>query len=53
MKDETCGSEQNMLEKKEEKYKKKKVMNKSGIANSSRGLKFLNQSQRNHSSIYE
>lgn len=31
-----------MLEKKEEKYKKKKVMNKSENANSSRGLKFAN-----------
>ncbi len=49
----TNFEEQTLLEKKEEKYKKKKVMNKSDITKSSRGLKFLNQSQRNHSSIYE
>ena len=37
-----------------EKYKKKKVMNKDEINNNtSKGLKFANQSQRNHSSIYE
>ena len=53
LKDETNIEEQNILEKKEEKYKKKKVMTKSDTTNSSRGLKFLNQSQRNHSSIYE
>jgi hypothetical protein len=53
LKDETNIEEQNILEKKEEKYKKKKVMTKSDTTNSSRGLKFLNQSQRNHSSVYE
>jgi hypothetical protein len=41
------------IKKIEEKYKKKKVMNKEEIAKSSKGLKFLNQSQRNHSSVYE
>ena len=45
--------EQTILEKKEEKYKKKKVMNKSDTHNSAKGLKFVNQSQRNHSSVYE
>ena len=34
-----------------DKYKKKKVMNKNNAANS--GLKYVNPSQRNHSSIYE
>ena len=53
LKGETNVEEQTILEKKEEKYKKKKVMNKSDTTNSSRGLKFLNQSQRNHSSVYE
>jgi hypothetical protein len=53
LKGETNIEEQNVLEKKEEKYKKKKVMTKSDNTNSSRGLKFLNQSQRNHSSVYE
>jgi hypothetical protein len=53
LKDETNIEEQNILEKKEEKYKKKKVMTKSDTTNSRRGLKFLNQSQRNHSSVYE
>jgi hypothetical protein len=38
----------------DEKYKKKKVMNKDGIHNDhSKGLNFANQSQRNHSSVYE
>ncbi len=53
LKDKDNTEEQTLLEKKEEKYKKKKVMNKSNTTNSSRGLKFLNQSQRNHSSVYE
>ncbi len=47
------GEDQGMIGKKEEKHKKKKVMSKSENANSSRGLKFANPSQRNHSSIYE
>ncbi|HET6589341.1 MAG TPA: hypothetical protein VFG45_04170 [Candidatus Nitrosocosmicus sp.] len=34
-----------------DKYKKKKVMNKNNVSN--RGLKYLNPSQRNHSSVYE
>lgn len=34
-----------------DKYKKKKVMNKNNATNS--GLKYTNPSQRNHSSIYE
>lgn len=34
-----------------DKFKKKKVMNKNSVSNS--GLKYLNPSQRNHSSIYE
>ena len=37
----------------EEKYKKKKAVNKEGMAKSPKGLKFSNPSQRNHSSIYE
>jgi hypothetical protein len=53
LKSDNNGEEPNMNGKKEEKYKKKKVMSKSENANSSRGLKFANQSQRNHSSIYE
>ncbi len=34
-------------------YKKKKVLTNQDIAKSSKGLKFSNPSQRNHSSIYE
>ncbi len=34
-------------------YKKKKVLTNEDIAKSSKGLKFSNPSQRNHSSIYE
>ncbi len=46
--------EQSILNQVGEKYKKKKVMNKDEINNNpSKGLKFANQSQRNHSSIYE
>ena len=40
-------------EKFEEKSKKKKAANKEGMAKPSKGLKFSNPSQRNHSSIYE
>jgi hypothetical protein len=53
LKSDNNGEEQDMIEKKEDKYKKKKVMSKSENANSTRGLKFVNPSQRNHSSIYE
>jgi hypothetical protein len=40
---------------KEERYKKKKVMSKYDTKNnnSNKALKFTNQSQRNHSSVYE
>jgi hypothetical protein len=34
-------------------YKKKKVLTNEDIRKSSKGLKFSNPSQRNHSSIYE
>jgi hypothetical protein len=34
-------------------YKKKKVLTNKDIAKSSKGLKFINPSQRNHSSVYE
>ncbi|MDN5868995.1 MAG: hypothetical protein L0H55_16545 [Candidatus Nitrosocosmicus sp.] len=34
-------------------YKKKKVLTSKDVAKSSKGLKFSNPSQRNHSSIYE
>jgi hypothetical protein len=34
-------------------YKKKKVLTNKDIAKSSKGLKFSNPSQRNHSSVYE
>jgi hypothetical protein len=37
----------------EERHKKKKAASKEGTAKSSKGLKFSNPSQRNHSSIYE
>jgi hypothetical protein len=40
-------------EKREEKYKKKKAIDKSQGNIASKGLKFSNQSQRNHSSVYE
>jgi hypothetical protein len=46
--------EQSLLKQMDEKYKKKKVMDKDVIHNNpSKGLKFANQSQRNHSSVYE
>lgn len=35
----------------DDKYKKKKVVNKNNVSN--KGLKYLNPSLRNHSSIYE
>ncbi|KAA2281218.1 hypothetical protein [Candidatus Nitrosocosmicus sp. SS] len=34
-------------------YKKKKVLTNQDMAKSSRGLKYTNPSQRNHSSVYE
>ncbi len=34
-------------------YKKKKVLTSEDMAKSSKGLKFSNPSQRNHSSVYE
>ena len=34
-------------------YKKKKVLTNEDMVKSSKGLKFSNPSQRNHSSIYE
>jgi len=34
-------------------YKKKKVLTNKDIAKSSKGLKFINPSQRNYSSVYE
>jgi hypothetical protein len=37
----------------EGKIKMKKVMNRDESNKSSRGLKFTNKSQRNHSSVYE
>lgn len=40
-------------EKLDEIYKKKKVLTNEEIVKSSKGLKFNNPSQRNHSSIYE
>ena len=44
-----------IIKEKEERYKKKKVMSKYDTKNnnSNKALKFTNQSQRNHSSIYE
>jgi hypothetical protein len=48
------SKEQDILKQMDEKYKKKKVMNKNRIHNDhSKGLKFANQSQSNHSSVYE
>ena len=48
------SKEQDILNQMDEKYKKKKVMNKDRIHNDhSKGLKFANQSQRNHSLVYE
>lgn len=51
--DEQADEGQITIKKIDEKYKKKKVMNKFETSKSSKGLKFLNQSQRNHSSVYE
>lgn len=44
-----------IIKNKEEKYKKKKVMSKYDAKNnnSNKALKYTNQSQRNHSSVYE
>lgn len=44
-----------IIKNKEEKYKKKKVMSKYDVKNNNfnKALKFTNQSQRNHSSVYE
>ena len=50
---ETDHGAQTKIKKTDEKYKKKKALNKDEIAKSGRGLKFLNYSQRNHSSVYE
>jgi len=48
------SKEQDILKQMDEKYKKKKVMNIDGTHNdTSQGLKFANQSQRNQSSVYE
>ena len=52
-KNEDNGQEQNTLNKIEGKIKMKKVMNKGETHKSSKGLKFTNKSQRNHSSVYE
>ncbi|MBA3285755.1 MAG: hypothetical protein H0U27_11940 [Nitrosopumilus sp.] len=53
LRDESAGDGETTIKKTDEKYKQKKVMNKHEIAKVSKGLKFLNQSQRNHSSVYE
>ena len=52
-KNENHGPEQNAINKTEGKTNKKKVMNKEETNKSSKGLKFTNKSQRNHSSAYE
>ena len=39
--------------KREDKYKKKKVVNKNESKSKFKALKFSNPSQRNHSSVYE
>ena len=51
--DEQPGDGQTAIKKIDEKHKRKKVMSKFEIAKSSKGLRFSNQSQRNHSSVYE
>ncbi len=53
LKEESVDEGQTAIKKIDEKYKKKKVLNKEEITKSIKGLKFLNQSQRNHSSVYE
>jgi hypothetical protein len=52
-KNENNGQEQNTINKFEGKIKMKKVMDKEETLKSSKGLKFTNKSQRNHSSVYE
>jgi hypothetical protein len=52
-KNENHGPEQNAINKTEGKINTKKVMNKEETNKSSKGLKFTNKSQRNHSSVYE
>ena len=52
-KNENQGPEQNAINKTEGKINMKKVMNKEETNKSSKGLKFSNKSQRNHSSVYE
>jgi hypothetical protein len=42
-----------MYSKKDEKYKKKKVVSKNESNKKFKALKFSNPSQRNHSSVYE
>jgi len=49
----TEDNEKTGTENLDEIYKKKKVLTNEDIAKSSKGLKFSNPSQRNHSSIYE
>jgi len=46
-------NEKTTTENLDEIYKKKKVLTNQDMAKSSKGLKFSNPSQRNHSSIYE
>jgi hypothetical protein len=52
-KNENHGQEQNAINKTEGKIKMRKVMSKEETNKSSKGLKFTNKSQRNHSSVYE
>ena len=51
--DEIEINEKTATENLDEIYKKKKVLTNEDFAKSSKGLKFNNPSQRNHSSIYE
>ena len=51
--DEIEINEKTATENLDEIYKKKKVLTNEDMAKSSKGLKFSNPSQRNHSSIYE
>lgn len=46
-------NEKSETENLDEIYKKKKVLTNEDVVKSSKGLKFNNPSQRNHSSIYE
>ncbi|MGN6628747.1 MAG: hypothetical protein ACTHKJ_02610 [Candidatus Nitrosocosmicus sp.] len=56
-KDKVNGAEQTLRitidNKKKEKYKKKKVVDKGESKSKFKALKFSNPSQRNHSSVYE